>query len=98
MKVYAIIRNWDNGLSYEDYREYTAIDLYSNLNEAIDIYKTKTSNKYEGSVTLIEWEINTNNKKTLKESPYIDCTPSDPYEEEDEKNFSYGDDGWEYEE
>ena len=97
MKVYAIIRNWDNGLSYEDYREYTNTDIYSNLDEALNIYKTKTLNKYEGSVTLIEWEVDTNNKKTLKKSPYIDCTPYDPYEEED-KNFAYGDDGWEYEE
>lgn len=97
MKVYAIIRNWDNGLSYEDYEKYTATDLYSNLEEALNIYKTKTSDKYEGSVTLIEWEIDTNNKKTLQETEYIPCTPYDPWEEYN-KELCYGDDEWEYEE
>lgn len=91
MKVYAIIHNSDNGLSYEDYREYTDIKLYSSLDEASKIYKEKVSNKYEGNFELIEWEIDTNNKTTLEESPYIDCTPYDPYEEDD-KDWAYGDD------
>lgn len=95
MKVYAIIYNSDNGLSYEDYREYTDIKLYSSLDEASKIYKEKVSNKYEGNFELIEWEIDTNNKTTLEESPYIDCTPYDPYEEDD-KDWAYGDDDWEY--
>lgn len=95
MKVYAIIYNSDNGLSYEDYREYTDIKLYSSLDEASKIYKEKVSNKYEGNFELIEWEIDTNNKTTLEESPYIDCTPYNPYEEDD-KDWAYGDADWEY--
>lgn len=95
MKVYAIIHNWDNGFNYEDYREYTNTDLYSNLDEALNIYEATISSKYEGSVTLIEWEVDTNNKTTLKESTYIDCTPFNPFEDDD-KDCCYGDDGWEY--
>lgn len=90
MKVYAIVHNYNNGLSYEDYMEYTTTNLYSTLDEAFHIYKTKISNKYEGNFELIEWEVDTNNKKTLKESPYINCTPYNPYEEDD-KNWAYGD-------
>lgn len=95
MKIYAIIYNSDNGLNCEDYREYSDTKLYSSLKEASEIYETHVSGKYEGGFELIEWEIDTNNKKTLKESPYINCTPYDPYEEEDKKDC-YGDDDWEY--
>lgn len=91
MKIYAIIHNSDNGLDYEDYREYIDVKLYSSLDEASKIYQAKISNDYEGSFELIEWEVDTNNKKTLKESQYVNCKPYDPYKEDD-KNWAYGDD------
>lgn len=95
MKVYAIIHYYDNGLTYEDKENYVTTNLYSDLSNASEIYKSKTSGKYEGAFELVEWEIDTNNKKTLQKSPYIDCTPYDPWEEEDKK-WAYGDDDWEY--
>ena len=95
MKIYAIIHYFDNGLTYEDYRDYVTTNLYSDLSEASKIYQSETSDKYEGAFKLVEWEIDTNNKKTLQETSYIPCTPYDPYEEEDKK-FAYGDEDWEY--
>lgn len=95
MKVYAIIHYFDNGLVYEDYRDYVTTNLYSDLSNASKIYQEKTSGKYEGSFEIVEWEVDTNNKKTLEKSPYIDCKPYDPWEEDD-KNWAYGDDDWEY--
>lgn len=86
MKIYAVIHYYDNGLVYEDNRDYVNTDLYSDLNEASKIYQSKTSGEYEGAYELVEWEIDTNNKKTLQETGYNPCTPDDPWD----------DDEWEY--
>ena len=95
MKVNANIHYYDNGLVYEDKEEYVTTNLYSYLSEAYKIYQSETSDKYEGAFKLVEWEIDTNNKKTLQETSYIPCTPYDPFEEDD-KNCAYGDEDWEY--
>lgn len=95
MKVYAIIHYYDNGLAYQDCRDYVTTNLYSDLTKASEIYKSKTSGKYVGAFELVEWEIDTNNKKTLQDTGYMICAPDDPFEEED-KNWAYGDDDWEY--
>lgn len=82
MKVYAVIHYYDNGLVCDDNRDYVNTDLYSDLNEASKIYQAKTNNKYEGTFELVEWEIDTNNKKTLKETSYVPCTPNDPWDDD----------------
>ena len=71
MKIYAIIHYYDNGFTYEDYRNYVTTNLYSDLSKASKIYQSKTSGKYEGALELVEWELDTNNKKTLQETEYI---------------------------
>lgn len=95
MKIYAIIHKFDNGLKYGEYREDIITTLYSDLDKALETYQTKEANAYIGSFKLVKWELDTNKKKTLKESKYIPTKPWNPFEEED-KQMAYGDDGWEY--
>lgn len=81
MKIYVIVHKYDSYFNDGECKEYTTIKLYSDLDKAVKIYQTKLSNEYIGSFKLVEWEADTNNKKTLKESPYIECKPYDPFEE-----------------
>ncbi len=78
MKIYAVIHYYDNGFIYGDTKDCATTNLYSNLSEASKIYQSKTSGKYEGAFELVEWELNTNIKKTLQETKYIPCTPCYP--------------------
>lgn len=94
MKVYAIIHYYDNGLVYEDNEDYVTTNLYSDLSNASKIYQSKTSDKYEGAFELVEWEIDTNNKKTLQQTGYMPCKAYDPWD--DDEDLAYGDDDWEY--
>lgn len=93
MKVYAVIHYYDNGLTYEDREDYVTTNLYSYLSKASEIYQSKTSGKYEGAFELVEWEIDTNDKKTLQKTSYMPCSAYDPW---DNDGWEYGDDDWEY--
>lgn len=74
MKVYIVKHCYDNGESYEDYREYEDWKLFSTYQKAADLYWASVVSEYEGGYTLIEWELNTQKKSVLEESAYIRCS------------------------
>lgn len=77
MKIYAVIHYYDDDAIYKFTKKCATTNLYSNLSEASKIYQAKTSGKYEGAFELVEWELNTNYKKTLQETDY-----KDPWDDE----------------
>ena len=89
MKVYYITHYYDNGESYEDYREYEDTQLYSDINNANSIYWAKVVSDYNGKYIFGEWEIDSQNKTILEESVYIKCKSC--YEDVDYENVDYED-------
>lgn len=96
MKVYVITHLWDNGESYEDYRESQCNMLYSTLDAAKSVYWSNVSKDYEGKFILREWELDTQYQTILEESKYIQCTPETYYDDydndyqDDESDYDYG--------
>lgn len=80
MKVYMLSHYYDNGESYEDYREYENHELYSTYQKAKDRFWASVVGDYEGKYVLTEWELDTQKKNQLEESPWIKCTSC--YDEE----------------
>ena len=74
MKVYAVKHEHDNGLSYEDYREYEDIELFSTYEKANHVFWDYVTSDYEGQYILSEWELDTQDRTTLDKSVYIPCT------------------------
>lgn len=88
MKIYVVIHSYDNGESYEDYREYKDYMMFSTYQKASYYFWNHVVDDYMGKFTLIEWELDTQERKTLEESVYIKCiscwdTISPDYSEED---------------
>jgi len=77
MKIYAVLHYYDNGLSFEDYREYTDTYLFETRKAANDYFWTKVTDDYEGKYELYEWELDTQNKVLIEDSIWITCTPID---------------------
>ncbi len=75
MKIYVVSHYYDNGESYEDYREYEEHKLYSTLQIASEYFWASVVDDYEGKYVLTEWELDTQEKKTLEESAWIKCKP-----------------------
>lgn len=75
MKIYVVSHYYDNGESYEDYREYKEHKLYSTLQIASEYFLAAVVDDYEGKYVLTEWELDTQEKKTLEESAWIECKP-----------------------
>ena len=74
MKIYVVSHYYDNGESYEDYREYEEHELYSTYQLGLRTFYDYVESDYEGKLTLTEWELDTQEKKTLEESAWIKCT------------------------
>lgn len=74
MKIYVVTHFYDNGESYEDYREYEEHKLYSTYRKAQEEFWASVVSDYEGKYVLTEWELDTQEKKTLEESAWIKCT------------------------
>ena len=74
MKIYVVSHYYDNGESYEDYREYENHELYSTYQKAKDKFWASVVGDYEGKYVLTEWELDTQEKNTLEESAWIKCT------------------------
>jgi hypothetical protein len=94
MKIYVVSHYYDNGESYEDYREYEEHKLYSTLQIASEYFWASVVGDYEGKYVLTEWELDTQEKKTLEESAWVKCKPY--YNEEwqgepepDDENYDY---------
>lgn len=75
MKIYVVIHYFDNGESYEDFRDYEDFLYYSTLEQAIRVYWEKTScDAYEGRYTLKEITLDTQEERILEKSKYIHCS------------------------
>lgn len=95
MKIYTINHYWNNGESYEDYREYENILYYSTLDKAYNIFWEKVTSDYEGIIKLKEITLDTQEIITLEESAWINCTSIwDSYEDNyiGDYNYTYEDD------
>lgn len=104
MKVYAVKHEYDNGLSYEDYREYESVSLFSSYKQASEIFWDNATSDYQGKYTLLEWELDSQNKTVLEETPYIACMPEYYNEEEyaddyidydSDEGYYYNSESWE---
>ena len=75
MKIYVVSHYYDNGESYEDYREYENHELYSTYQKAKDKFWASVVGDYEGKYVLTEWELDTQEREILEESAWITCKP-----------------------
>jgi hypothetical protein len=75
MRIYVVSHYYDNGESYEDYREYENHELYSTYQKAKDKFWASVVGDYEGKYVLTEWELDTQKKSTLEESAWVPCKP-----------------------
>lgn len=76
MKIYTVNHYYDNGESYEDYREYEDILYYSTLEKAWSVFWEKVTSEYEGIIKLKELTLDTQEVTILEESICIDCKSS----------------------
>ena len=72
MKIYVLTHYWDNGESYDDYREYESSSYYSTLELAAKAYWDETRD-YKGSFTLFSVELDTQKKAILTKSENVPC-------------------------
>lgn len=86
MKIYVVKHFYDNGESYEDYREYEDTWLYSTYQKAANFFWASVVGDYEGKYTLIEWELDTQKRTKLEESAWVPCTSW--YDEQSDEYFS----------
>lgn len=78
MKIYVVSHYYDNGESYEDYREYKDSYMFSTEGKAYAFYCDKILSDYEGKYLMYEWELDTQNVTLIEKSPWVDCTS--PYQ------------------
>lgn len=74
MKIYIVTHFYDNGESYEDYREYEYYYMFSTDAKAYAFYCEQILSDYEGRYSLIEWELDTQKRVLIEESPWVNCT------------------------
>jgi len=75
MIIYAVVHNYDNGESYEDYREYKDVYLFETYEKANTFFWDKVTSDYQGKYSLYDWELDTQKQNLLDESEWITCTP-----------------------
>ena len=73
MRIYVVSHYYDNGESYEDYRDYEEHKLYSTLQIASEHFWASVVGDYEGKYVLTEWELDTQEKEILEESAWVEC-------------------------
>lgn len=76
MKIYIVSHYYNNGESYEDYRDYEDILYYSSVKNASKVFWEKVTSDYEGIIRLKELTLDTQETITLEESVWIDCKSS----------------------
>lgn len=89
MKIYLIKWDYDNGLTYEDYRTGVMYYMYSTLCLAEKAYYAFIYYEYEGKYTLIEKTLDTQEEKILEESPWRNCSPECPYYPWEDEDIDY---------
>lgn len=73
MKIYIVSHYYDNGESYEDFRDFEDFLYYSTLEQAIRVYWENTCGDYEGKYSLREITLDTQESKLLDESEWVKC-------------------------
>lgn len=91
MKIYTVNHYYNNGESYEDYREYEDILYYSTLDKAWSVFWEKVTSDYEGIFYLKELTLDTQKTKVLEGSVWIDCKSSWDYPSEPDYIGNYDD-------
>lgn len=97
MKIYVVTHFYDNGESYEDYREYTDYFMFSTEAKAYAFYCEKILSDYEGRYSMYEKELDTQKQTLLEVSPWVKCTSyydeqwQGEYEPEYEPEYDYPD-------
>lgn len=74
MKIWIVEHHYDNGESYEDYREYIDYTVFSTYDKAMGFYCSKIIPYYEGKYILKSIEADTQRWSKLEESPYVKCS------------------------
>lgn len=74
MKIYVVTHFYDNGESYEDYREYTDYFMFSTEAKAYAFYSEKILSDYEGRYSMYEKELDTQKQTLLEVSPWVECS------------------------
>lgn len=95
MKIYVITHFYNNGESYEDYREYTDYFMFSTEAKAYAFYCDKILSDYEGRYSIYERELDTQEQTLLEQSPWVECVPSYIQEPSPEDYPDYEPDPWE---
>ena len=70
MKIYIVNHHQDNGLSYEDHDEWDAYDYFSTWEKAYAYYCDKICDDYNGSYSIIEITLDTQENIVLEKSPF----------------------------
>jgi len=95
MKIYVVTHFYDNGESYEDYREYTDYFMFSTEAKAYAFYCDMILSDYEGRYSIYERELDTQEQILLEQSPWVECVPSYAQELSPEDYPDYEPDPWE---
>jgi hypothetical protein len=73
MKIYVVSHYYDNGESYEDFRDFEDFLYYSTLEIATRVFWENTCGDYEGKYSLREITLDTQESKLLDESEWVKC-------------------------
>lgn len=73
MKIYVVSHYYDNGESYEDYREYQSHSYYSTFELASTFFWDKVTSDYEGKYVLKSVVLDTQETNILEESAFLTC-------------------------
>ena len=95
MKIYVVTHFYDNGESYEDYREYTDYFMFSTEEKAYAFYCDMILSDYEGRYSMYEKELDTQKQTLLEVSPWVKCSSMYQYEPYEPCFEDYEPDPWE---
>lgn len=73
MNIYVVSHYYDNGESYEDYREYETHEYYSTLELASSKFQQETCGEYEGQYELSKVELDTQETECIEKTDYHRC-------------------------
>lgn len=73
MNIYVVSHYYDNGESYEDYREYETHEYYSTLELASSKFQQETCEDYEGQYELSKVELDTQETECIEKTDYHRC-------------------------
>lgn len=91
MKIYVVSHYYDNGESYEDYRDFEDHSYYSTFELANTLYWDKVTSDYEGKYILKSVVLNTQETNVLEESVYLTCHSQwDDYYNQENPEPDYG--------